>query len=163
LDRVTRRGVGQRRTGLRPHVHVVAVGRVGRGLEGDADAVGPACTQKGDRDDADHCPMPHRAEATFAPVTSWSALNEDPGRTGIFLDFDGTLSGIVVDPARARPIAGAAEVLHALAERYKTVAVVSGRPLAFLRAHLDLDAGAVKAFGIYGLETMDGVHPDAAR
>ena len=53
--------------------------------------------------------------------------------------------------ADARPLPGAVEVLAALAERYAVVAVVSGRPVAFLRAHLP---GAVELHGLYGLEAV---------
>ncbi len=64
-------------------------------------------------------------------------------------DFDGTLAPIVADPAAARPIEGAVATLAALAERGHEVAVVSGRPLSFLRSHLPDDLTIV---GLYGLE-----------
>ena len=47
-------------------------------------------------------------------------------------DFDGTLSPIVADPADARPLTGAPELLAELARSFAVVAVVSGRPAAFL-------------------------------
>jgi len=66
---------------------------------------------------------------------------------------------VVPDPAAARPLPGAAEVLGALSRRFGRVAVVSGRPAAFLVEHLGLDAGrapsAVRLVGLYGLETVD--------
>jgi trehalose 6-phosphate phosphatase len=89
-------------------------------------------------------------------MPTWSDLQQDPQRTGVFLDFDGTLSSIVVDPERARPVEGAVEVLHRLAERFKSVAVVSGRPIAFLIEHLELDHSPVLAYGLYGLECSVG-------
>ena len=52
---------------------------------------------------------------------------ERPGRAGIFLDFDGTLSEIVHIPSDARPAEGAAELLRDLARSYAVVAIVSGR------------------------------------
>lgn len=67
----------------------------------------------------------------------------------IATDFDGTLAPIVADPAAARPIEGAVEALRGLAARGHQVAVVSGRPLAFLRQHLPEDLTIV---GLYGLE-----------
>jgi trehalose 6-phosphate phosphatase len=100
-------------------------------------------------------------------VASLSDLRRAPGATGIFLDFDGTLAPIVVDPAAARPVTGAADVLHALAERYASVAIVSGRPVRFLAEHLGLIGSRVGAYGLYGLEHLDGdearSHPEAAR
>ena len=77
-------------------------------------------------------------------------------------DFDGTLSPIVEDPAAATAADGAVEALAALATRYRTVAVISGRPVSFLRAVLpeSLELG-----GLYGLEWLRGGapvdHPEA--
>jgi trehalose 6-phosphate phosphatase len=71
----------------------------------------------------------------------------------VVVDFDGTLSAIVTEPAAARPVAGAPEALTALVPRFGLVAVVSGRPVDFLVAHLP--AGLVLS-GVYGLETVRG-------
>ena len=91
-------------------------------------------------------------------------LRADPERTALLFDFDGTLSPVVDDPAAARPAPGAAEALDALAARYRTVAVVSGRPVSYLAAHLP---PSLALSGLYGLESMvDGVerdHPEAER
>jgi trehalose 6-phosphate phosphatase len=81
----------------------------------------------------------------------------------VFVDFDGTLAPIVEDAAAARPLAGAVDVLAALAARYRRVAVVSGRPAGFLARHLP--APGVILSGLYGLDSwQDGAtvdHPDA--
>jgi trehalose 6-phosphate phosphatase len=69
----------------------------------------------------------------------------------VFTDFDGTLAPIVDDPDRARPLPGTSDALRALAARYATVAVVSGRPLAYLAEHLP-GAGDTVLVGLYGLE-----------
>lgn len=66
-------------------------------------------------------------------------------------DFDGTLSPIVDDPEQARPLPGAADTLARLARRYRTVAVISGRPVAYLIDRLGPPAG-VSLVGLYGLE-----------
>jgi len=67
---------------------------------------------------------------------------------------------VVPDPAAARPLPAAAEVLAALARRFGRVAVVSGRPAAFLAEHLGLGAGrapsALRVVGLYGLELVSG-------
>jgi trehalose 6-phosphate phosphatase len=85
----------------------------------------------------------------------------------VFVDFDGTLAAIVEAPDQARPRPGAAALLARLAARYARVAVISGRPVAYLAEHLG-DAGATELIGLYGLErtTVEGsefeVEPDAA-
>ena len=88
-----------------------------------------------------------------------------PGRAGIFTDFDGTLAAIVADPWEARPLPGAADALARLARRYKRVAVVSGRPAAFLDEHFG--GRGVLLSGLYGLEAAGPggvvVDPAAAR
>ena len=69
----------------------------------------------------------------------------------MFVDFDGTLAPIVDDPAAARPHDLAVAVLRDLARRWAVVAVVSGRPAAFLAEHLRGADGA-HLHGLYGLE-----------
>lgn len=86
----------------------------------------------------------------------------------MFVDFDGTLAPIVDDPAAARPHDDAVSVLAGLAARWGTVAVISGRPAAFLVEHL-AGAGRAELLGLYGLEraTCASVdvttHPGAER
>lgn len=80
-----------------------------------------------------------------------------PQQAGILTDFDGTLAPIVDEPASAHPLAEAVDVLHRLAARYGRVAVVSGRPAAFLAARLRLtDASRLVAAGLYGMEYAQG-------
>ena len=86
-----------------------------------------------------------------------------PADAAVVVDFDGTLSPIVDDPAAAQAADGAAEALVALAARLGLVAVMSGRPTDFLRTVLP---PGVTLSGLYGLEIVrEGVrtdHPDAA-
>jgi len=89
---------------------------------------------------------PDLRPALLAPIA------RDPERAGVFCDFDGTLSTIVDEPAGARPVPGAVEVLGRLATRYRVVAVVSGRPASFLREHIA--ARGVMLSGLYGLERV---------
>jgi trehalose 6-phosphate phosphatase len=80
-----------------------------------------------------------------------------PERAGVLTDFDGTLSPIVDEPEAARPLPEAVDVLHRLAARYARVAVVSGRPAAFLARRLRLDADSrLVASGLYGMEYAQG-------
>jgi trehalose 6-phosphate phosphatase len=71
------------------------------------------------------------------------------------LDFDGTLSPIVDDPQAARPLPGTVELLGQLAARFAAVALISGRPAAYLAEHAA--APGVRYLGLYGLqEIRDG-------
>ena len=86
-------------------------------------------------------------------------------RAGVVADFDGTLARIVEDPATSSMVEGAGPALAALAQVLPLVAVVSGRPAAFLAARAAVPG--VRLLGLYGLEEVrDGevvVRPDAAR
>jgi trehalose 6-phosphate phosphatase len=84
----------------------------------------------------------------------------------VFVDFDGTMAPIVADPPSARPHEQAVSALRRLADRWGTVAVVSGRPAAFLAEHL-AGAGSTRFLGLYGMEEATGesgrvsTHPEA--
>ena len=87
------------------------------------------------------------------PADLLEVLRADPSSTVVASDFDGTLAPIVDDPGAALPQAGAVEALELLARRYAVVAVLSGRPVSFLEAHLP---PAVQLHGLYGLEVLRG-------
>ena len=100
-------------------------------------------------------------DARLAPLAA------DPGRAVVLTDFDGTLAPIVADPSTARPLPGVTDVLAGLARRFGRVAVVSGRPVAYLVDRLGPLEG-VHVAGLYGLERSVGggpvvVEPDAAK
>ncbi len=77
------------------------------------------------------------------------------GEVALCLDFDGTLSPIVEDPQAARPLPGIVELLEPLANRFAAVALISGRPAAYLAEHAA--APGVRYLGLYGLqEIRDG-------
>lgn len=88
-------------------------------------------------------------------------LTARPRETCVAVDFDGTLSEVVPDPDAARAVPGAADALVVLASRLGRVAVVSGRPAAFLRDAL-VGSGpgpggapaSVHVVGLYGLESL---------
>jgi trehalose 6-phosphate phosphatase len=80
------------------------------------------------------------------------ALVDDPTGTGLFTDFDGTLSPIVDEPEAAAPLDGAVEVLETLAGQLGRVAVVSGRPVAFLERFFG--SSPVVLSGLYGLQSV---------
>jgi trehalose 6-phosphate phosphatase len=80
-------------------------------------------------------------------------LCASPKTSAVFLDFDGTLSPIVEDPELARPMEGVPALLAELGAHFGVVAVVSGRPAAFLDEHLGRPVG-VRLIGLYGLEEV---------
>lgn len=81
------------------------------------------------------------------------ALQADPSRALLALDYDGTLSPIVARPEDAVPAPGAVEVLTALAGRVGRLALVTGRP-----AQVVVDLGGLArvpglvVLGQYGVE-----------
>ena len=66
------------------------------------------------------------------PAEALAALRAGLAGALVALDFDGTLAPVVVDPAQARPLAGVADVLAALAPRVGRLAIVTGRPALFV-------------------------------
>jgi trehalose 6-phosphate phosphatase len=80
-------------------------------------------------------------------------LTSAPETTGLFLDFDGTLSEIVHVPSDARPADGAREVLAALSERFGLVAIVSGRSAHQL---LEWLGPTIEIWGVHGAERTIG-------
>jgi len=91
-----------------------------------------------------------------AALGALGALSEHPERNAVLTDFDGTLAPIVADPADAIALPEAPAVLRALADHLAVVAVVSGRPAAFLAERLAGAGPAVRLFGVYGLEWVEG-------
>ena len=81
-------------------------------------------------------------------------LLDKPQATGLFVDFDGTLSHIVPVPSDARPAPGARDLLDGLAHRLALTAVVSGRSAAEL---LDWLGQGIELWGLHGAErVVDG-------
>jgi trehalose 6-phosphate phosphatase len=95
----------------------------------------------------------HRADADPAALLPkpLAPLAAAPTRTALFLDFDGTLAAIVSDPRDARPLPEVPALLADLAAEFELVAVISGRPTAFLSEVLGPPQGVTLA-GLYGLE-----------
>jgi trehalose 6-phosphate phosphatase len=93
-------------------------------------------------------------------VTAGTATPEQVARVlagrarevALCLDFDGTLSPVVDDPQAARPLEGIVELLAPLASRFAAVAIISGRPAAYLAEHVR--APGVRYLGLYGLQEM---------
>ncbi len=88
-----------------------------------------------------------------------------PARCGFFFDFDGTLAPIQDDPETVQPAPGVLEALAELAVAVNRVAVVSARPVEFLRSRF-AGVAPITLYGLYGLESsrVDGhvvTEPDA--
>ena len=81
-----------------------------------------------------------------------ASLVERPGRAGLIMDFDGVLAPIVADPGESRLQPGTAELIADLAGILALVALVSGRPVAFLAERAAVPGVAL--LGAYGVETQ---------
>lgn len=95
--------------------------------------------------------MPAAGDAAARLPALLQPLAAEPARSALFLDFDGTLSAIVKDPRDAHPLPGVPTLLTELAVPFALVAVISGRPTAFLADVLGAPPG-VTLVGLYGLE-----------
>jgi trehalose 6-phosphate phosphatase len=96
------------------------------------------------------------APRTDAGRAGLAALVRTPSRALIALDFDGTLSPIVDDPAAARAHPDAVPALRRLAEVAGTVAVITGRaaPAAVELGGLDQVPGLI-VLGQYGRQRWE--------
>ena len=92
-------------------------------------------------------PRTATAEQLLAP------LREQPQRSAILCDIDGTLAPIVHKPEMATVPARARQVLEELARRYGLVACVTGRRAAVARQMVGLDS--ITYFGNHGLERLE--------
>jgi trehalose 6-phosphate phosphatase len=96
--------------------------------------------------------------------TAIEALAAEPARSGLVLDFDGVLSPIVEDPTASAMPDRVALTLRRLSGRLGLLAVISGRPVAFLEDRVRVPG--VPLLGSYGIErSVDGardIDPDAA-
>lgn len=78
-------------------------------------------------------------------------LASDPARSGLVMDFDGVLAPIVDDPSASALLPGTADVLGTLSRHLGLVALLSGRPVSFLRERVAGDS--LILMGSYGVET----------
>lgn len=82
---------------------------------------------------------------------AWRATAARARDVVLFFDFDGTLAPVGDDPTTVRPAPRVLSALTALAPRVRRIAIVSARPVEFLRDHFGGVTG-VDLYGLYGLE-----------
>src|SRR5215207_303599 len=81
-----------------------------------------------------------------------SALRDDPARSAVLTDVDGTIAPIVQDPGDAAVPERTRRLLRELAERYALVGCLSGRRAAEARRIVGLDELAYS--GNHGFELL---------
>ncbi len=84
-------------------------------------------------------------------ANAWRATADRAADVVLFFDFDGTLAPVDDDPTAVQPAPNVLAALEALAPRVRRIAIVSARPVEFLRDHLGGLAG-IDLYGLYGLE-----------
>jgi trehalose 6-phosphate phosphatase len=79
------------------------------------------------------------------------ALIAAPRRALLAFDFDGVLSPIVDDPDLAQPLPGIFDALAAVGRQAGPVAIITGRPVAFVLAREGFDVlMSIPDFAVYG-------------
>ncbi|WP_434742881.1 trehalose-phosphatase [Micromonospora sp. SH-82] len=82
---------------------------------------------------------------------AWRETAPRAAETVLFFDFDGTLAPVDDDPTAVQPAPKVLAAIEALAPAVQRVAIVSARPVDFLRDHFGGLTG-VDLYGLYGLE-----------
>ncbi|MGS2614263.1 trehalose-phosphatase [Micromonospora sp. LZ34] len=82
---------------------------------------------------------------------AWRTTAPRAAETVLFFDFDGTLAPVGDDPTAVLPAPKVIEAIEALAPAVRRIAIVSARPVEFLRDHFGGLTG-VDLYGLYGLE-----------
>jgi trehalose 6-phosphate phosphatase len=89
----------------------------------------------------------------LSPLQAWQFTAERARDTTFFFDFDGVLSPVTDDPDASQPVGSVLGVLGRLAESVARVAIVSARPVSFLRSRFE-SLAHVDLYGLYGLEVL---------
>ncbi|MDI6830652.1 MAG: trehalose-phosphatase [Actinomycetota bacterium] len=89
----------------------------------------------------------------MSPQWDWmERFRREPRRSGIFLDFDGTISDVAPSPGEARLHPRAAELLPDLARRYP-LCVISGRRATDVASLVGMPH--INYVGVHGMEWME--------
>jgi trehalose 6-phosphate phosphatase len=86
-----------------------------------------------------------------SPAEAWRFTAARARQTTFFFDFDGVLSPVTDDPDASQPVESVLGVLEDLAAKVHRVAIVSARPVSFLRSRFE-PLSHVDLYGLYGLE-----------
>ncbi|MFC7548241.1 trehalose-phosphatase [Plantactinospora sp. GCM10030261] len=92
-----------------------------------------------------------RLTRPFTADEAWRATVDRPDQCVMFFDFDGTLAPVRDDPTAVQPAPKVLAAIDALAGQVRRIAIVSARPVDFLREHFAA-LGHVDLYGLYGLE-----------
>ena len=87
----------------------------------------------------------------LSPEEAWRFTAERADETTFFFDFDGVLSPVTDDPDASQPESSVVGVLGDLSRVVARVAIVSARPVSFLRPRFE-SLARVDLYGLYGLE-----------
>ncbi|MER5455401.1 trehalose-phosphatase [Micromonospora sp. NPDC002389] len=82
---------------------------------------------------------------------AWQTTADRAAETILFFDFDGTLAPVADDPTQVQPAPKVLAAIETLAPVVRRIAIVSARPVEFLREHFGGLTG-VDLYGLYGLE-----------
>jgi trehalose 6-phosphate phosphatase len=95
------------------------------------------------------------ARPTHPPsaAEAWQFTADRAKDTTLFFDFDGVLAPVDDDPDAVQPVPEVMGVLEALAASVGRVAIVSARPVSFLRSRFE-SLEHVDLYGLYGLEVL---------
>jgi len=93
-------------------------------------------------------------ERTRAPAAAdrWAETAGRAADCHLFFDFDGTLAPIADDPAQVWPAPGVVAAMADLSQLVGHVAIVSARPVDFLRTRFAEVPREIDLYGLYGLE-----------
>lgn len=92
-----------------------------------------------------------------ARLTALEALAAQPAASALICDFDGVLTPIVADPTTSAMSGQVASALGRLTRHLGLVAVLSGRPLAFLKERVQVPG--IPLLGSYGIEQLRDGEP----
>jgi trehalose 6-phosphate phosphatase len=96
-----------------------------------------------------------RPSRPLTPDQAWQITTARAAECVLFFDFDGVVAPVGDDPNAVQPVPEVMAAIAGLAESVQRVAVVSARPVDFLRERFG-HLSDVDLYGVYGLEHSHG-------